>query len=74
MLWHWKQGGDIYNVTKQWLYRDNRHGDMDVFDRPAKIKRRPRAYYQTLYSAADVNSHFVEDGTYLKAQRSVPIL
>jgi len=65
MLWHWKQGGDIYNVTKQWLYRDNRHGDMDCFDRPANEKK-AQSYYQTLYSAANVNSHFVEDGTYLK--------
>ena len=65
MLWDWKQGGDIYNVTKQWLYRDNRHGDMDVYGLPENEKK-SMYYYQTLYSAANVNSHFVEDGTYLK--------
>ena len=24
-LFDWKQGGDIYNRTNQWLYRDTRH-------------------------------------------------
>lgn len=65
MLWHLKKGGDIYNVTKQWLYRDNRHGDMDVYGLPENQKKAV-GYYQALYSANEVNSHFVEDGTYLK--------
>ena len=25
----WKQGGDIYNLTKQWMYREGLHGDVD---------------------------------------------
>jgi TonB-linked SusC/RagA family outer membrane protein len=65
MLWHWKQGGDIYNLTKQWLYRDNRHGDMDMFD-VADYKKKTVNYFQALYNANNVNSRFVEDGTFLK--------
>jgi TonB-linked SusC/RagA family outer membrane protein len=65
MLWHWKQGGDIYNVTKQWLYRDSRSGEQDMFGKPENEKKN-FAYYQALYSANDVNSRFVEDGTFLK--------
>ncbi len=65
MLWHWKQGGDIYNMTKQWMYRDNRHGDMDMAG-VADYKKKTVYYYQTLYNANNVNSRFVEDGTFLK--------
>jgi TonB-linked SusC/RagA family outer membrane protein len=65
MLWHWKQGGDIYNVTKQWLYRDSRSGEQDMYGKPENQKKN-FAYFQTLYSANDVNTRFVEDGTYLK--------
>jgi TonB-linked SusC/RagA family outer membrane protein len=65
MLWHWKQGGDIYNVTKQWLYRDSRSGEQDMYGKPDNEKKN-FAYFQALYSANDVNSRFVEDGTFLK--------
>jgi hypothetical protein len=65
MLWHWKQGGDIYNVTKQWLYRDSRSGEQDMYGKPENEKKN-FSYFQALYSANDVNSHFVEDGTFLK--------
>ncbi len=65
MLWHWKQGGDIYNLTKQWLYRDNRHGDMDMFGVP-DYKKKTIYYFQSLYNANNVNSRFVEDGTFVK--------
>jgi TonB-linked SusC/RagA family outer membrane protein len=65
MLWHWKQGGDIYNVTKQWLYRDSRSGEQDMYGK-AENEKKNFSYFQALYSANDVNSHFVEDGTFLK--------
>ncbi|VBB47218.1 TonB-dependent receptor [uncultured Paludibacter sp.] len=65
MLWHWKQGGDIYNLTKQWLYRDNRSGDMDMSG-VDDYKKKTVNYFQALYNANNVNSRFVEDGTYLK--------
>lgn len=65
MLWQLKKGGDVYNQTKQWLYRDNRHGDIDQFDKPDNQKK-ATAYYQELYRANEINSHFVEDGSYIK--------
>ncbi len=65
LLMHYKKGGDVYNQTKQWLYRDARHGDFDQADKEPNQKK-ANQYYQILYRVNDPNSHFVEDGTYLK--------
>jgi TonB-linked SusC/RagA family outer membrane protein len=64
-LMDWKQGGDVYNMTRHWAYRDNRGAEMDQYGKPANEKK-TIDYYQTLYNVASVNSHFVEDATYLK--------
>ncbi len=64
-LLDWKQGGDIYNMTRHWAYRDNRGAEMDQYGKPENEKK-TIDYYQILYNVASVNSHFVEDGTYLK--------
>jgi TonB-linked SusC/RagA family outer membrane protein len=61
----WKQGGDIYNLTNQWMYRDNRSVDMDMFGKPDYLKKAV-PYFKALYNVATYNSHFVEDGTYVK--------
>jgi TonB-linked SusC/RagA family outer membrane protein len=61
----WKQGGDIYNLTNQWMYRDSRSVDMDMFGKPGYLKKTYN-YFQALYNVASYNSHFVEDGTYVK--------
>jgi TonB-linked SusC/RagA family outer membrane protein len=61
----WKQGGDIYNLTNQWMYRDNRSADMDMFGVADHLKKAV-PYYKALYNVATYNSHFVEDGTYVK--------
>jgi TonB-linked SusC/RagA family outer membrane protein len=61
----WKQGGDIYNLTNQWMYRDNRSADMDMFGKP-DYQKKAVPYYKALYNVATYNSHFVEDGTYVK--------
>jgi len=65
MLWDAKIGGDIYNQTKQWLYRENRHGDFDQSGK-ADADKKPVNYYQGFYNANNVSSYFIEDGTYLK--------
>lgn len=31
-LFDWKKGGDVYNLTKQWMMRDARHGDVSRFN------------------------------------------
>ncbi len=65
MLWFWKQGGDIYNTTRQLIYRENRHGEQDQFNKPENQKK-AYDYYQTLYLQGNKNSHFVEDGSFVK--------
>ena len=65
MLWDWKQGGDVYNKTAQWLTRDNRWAEMDQSGKAANEKKTV-AYYKAFYAVNDMNDYWVEDGTYLK--------
>jgi len=65
MLWKWKQGGDIYNATAQYLVRDLRHPMMDQIHTKPEDKKTVN-YYQSLYDADALNGFWVEDGTYLK--------
>ncbi len=65
LLLDWKQGGDIYSLTNQWMYRDNRAEAMDQYGKPENHKK-TYDYYKALYNVNTYNNHFVEDGTYLK--------
>lgn len=58
-------GGEIYNNTRQWAYRENRHVQCDQAGKK-EYEKKPITYYQTLYDANSINSHFVEEGTYAK--------
>jgi TonB-linked SusC/RagA family outer membrane protein len=58
-------GGDIYNNTVQWGLRENKHGIVDQSGKPDELKK-PGLYYQVIYNVNAVNSHFVENGTYMK--------
>jgi TonB-linked SusC/RagA family outer membrane protein len=58
-------GGEIYNQTRQWPYRDQMHGDIDQRGKP-EAEKKPNSYYQRLYNVNSSSSHFVEDGTYVK--------
>lgn len=58
-------GGEVYNLTKQWLFREMRHGEQDQSGKSASEKKHT-AYYQGLYNANTINEHYVEDATYLK--------
>jgi len=61
-----EQGADVYNYTRQLLYFNDRHGDLDQTDRP-EDQRRPASYYQgPLYNQASASSHFVEDASFVK--------
>lgn len=64
-LMHAKIGGDIYNNTRQWAYRDKTHSDYDQSGKSDELKK-TIDYYLRLYSTNSYNSHFIEDGTYLK--------
>ncbi len=65
MLWSWKHGGDVYNKTKQYLFLENRAGIIDQYGKPEEQKK-SIYYYQALYNGNNLNSFFVENGSYVK--------
>ncbi len=65
MLWKWKQGGDLYNGTAQYLVRDLRHPMMDQLYTKPEDKKTVN-YYQSLYDQQALNSFWVEDASYLR--------
>ncbi len=64
-LFDWKQGGDIYNKTAQWLTRDDRHGMMDQAGKAENAKK-TISYYKAFYDINNFNDFWIEDGTYVK--------
>ncbi|MFZ6666284.1 SusC/RagA family TonB-linked outer membrane protein [Peijinzhouia sedimentorum] len=61
-------GGDIYNSSRQNMYFQERHGDLDQSGRP-EGQRRAATYYSSavsLYNGATPSEHFVEKATYMK--------
>lgn len=58
-------GGEIYNQTRQWAYRDNMHPDQDQAGK-SEVNKKPISYYETLYAQNQSSSAFVEDGSYVK--------
>jgi len=65
----WKQGGDVYNRTRQWLYRDHRAGAVDQAGKPANEKKTYN-YYSNLYNVNKITSEFVEDASYVKIREA----
>jgi len=61
----WKNGGDVYNKSAQWLTRDDRHGMMDQYGKPDHLKK-TISYYKVFYDVNNQNDFWVEDGSYLK--------
>ena len=61
-LLDYQNGGDIYNFTKQLLYFNERHLDLEKFG----TARKEQNYAQNIYNQSNPNSHFVEDGSYAK--------
>lgn len=59
-LFDWKKGGQIYNLSKQWLYRDHRHADVSQYPDIAA------GFFgnEGLYNGLVANNHFVEDGSF----------
>jgi hypothetical protein len=60
------KGGNIYNFTKQWMFQDQRHGDLDQSGKPAAQKKALDYYSVGFYDGQNANSYFVEDGSYVK--------
>ncbi|MES1217971.1 MAG: SusC/RagA family TonB-linked outer membrane protein [Bacteroidota bacterium] len=64
--WDWYHGNSIYNITRQWLYRDRIHKD---FDKEITIDGQTGAYvnfYNSLYNSVQRTGWFVEDGSFLR--------
>jgi TonB-dependent starch-binding outer membrane protein SusC len=62
----WVYGNKIYNQSRQWLYRDYLSAD---FDDPVTINGQTAPfvnYYVSLYNTNNSNSHFIEDGSFLR--------
>lgn len=59
------QGGDIYNLTRQWPFNEQRDPVFDQRSKPA-IERKPVTYYQTFYNSINPTDYFVENGSYLR--------
>jgi TonB-linked SusC/RagA family outer membrane protein len=64
-LIEWKNGGDVYNKSAQWLTRDDRHGMMDQYGKPDYLKK-TISYYKVFYDVNNQTDFWVEDGSYLK--------
>ncbi len=60
-----QNGGDVYNYTKQYSFRDGRAAAQDDSETPQELKK-PTTYYETLYDATGSNQFFVEDATFTK--------
>jgi len=61
----WKKGGDIYNYTHQYTFRDGRAIEFDQFGKPDDEKK-TIDYYSTFYYHTALNSYFIEDASYIK--------
>ena len=68
-LLSWKNGGDVYNYTRQYTFRDLRAEEFDQFGKDPSEKKTIN-YYSTFYKNTEINSYFVEDGSYLKLREA----
>ena len=62
----WYQGNEIYNLVRQWLYRDRLSKD---YDDAITINGETGAYpafYNSLYNSVQPLSWFVEDGSFVR--------
>ena len=64
-LFNWVRGGNIYNLTRQWPFNEERD---PVFDQRAKpqAEKKPVNYYKVFYNGINANDYFVEDGSYVR--------
>lgn len=58
-------GGDVYNYTKQLLYFNDRHGDLDAFGAAGQQSSYANAS-STIYNGGAPNDYFVEDASFAK--------
>jgi TonB-linked SusC/RagA family outer membrane protein len=64
MQWDWYHGNEIYNLTKQWMYRDRLQKD---FDKSITVNGESGAFvnfYNSLYNSVQRTGWFVEKGAF----------
>jgi hypothetical protein len=64
MQWDWYHGNEIYNLTKQWMYRDRLQKD---FDKSITVNGETGAFvnfYNSLYNSVQRTGWFVEKGAF----------
>lgn len=64
--WDWRHGNKIYNITRQWLYRDRLSKD---FDQQVTINGQTGAFvnfYNSLYNSVSPIGWFVENGSFVR--------
>jgi TonB-linked SusC/RagA family outer membrane protein len=64
------RGGDIYNFTKQWMFQDQRHAELDQTGKAQENKKALEYYNVGFYNALEPNSYFIEDGSYVKLREA----
>ena len=64
LLIDWKQGGDVYNQTQQWIIENCASWRWSIWK--AEADKVPAGYYSGLYNINATTDYFVEDGSYIK--------
>ena len=64
-LFNWVKGGNIYNLTRQWPFNEERDPVFDQRGKPQGAKK-PVNYYKVFYNGINANDYFVEDGSYFR--------
>ena len=64
-LFNWVKGGEIYNLTRQWPFNEERDPIFDQRNKP-QAERKPINYYKVFYNGINANDFFVENGTYVR--------
>ena len=64
-LVNWVQGGNIYNLTRQWPFNELRDPVFDQRGKP-QAEKKPVEYYQVFYNGINANDYFIEDGSYVR--------
>ena len=59
------QGGNIYNLTRQWPFNEERDPVFDQRGKP-QAEKKPVNYYQVFYNGINANDYFVEDGSFVR--------
>ncbi|PTX19482.1 TonB-linked SusC/RagA family outer membrane protein [Pontibacter mucosus] len=62
----WVYGNDIYNQTKQWMYRDLVDGDLDNEITVGGVSGAYVNFYNSLYNTNTTNAYFVEKGSFAR--------